>query len=46
MHVAILDDVITTGATTAELARSLRRAGAARVEVWAVARTVVRGLDR
>ncbi len=46
MHVAILDDVITTGATSAELARSLRRAGAARVEVWAVARTVVRGLDR
>ncbi len=39
MHVAVLDDVVTTGATTAELARVLRRAGAARVDLWAVART-------
>ncbi len=40
LHVAILDDVVTTGATVGELARVLRRAGAARVEVWAVARAV------
>ncbi|EXJ15880.1 ComF family protein [Imhoffiella purpurea] len=38
-HVAILDDVVTTGSTVAELSRVLRRAGARRIEVWAVART-------
>ncbi|WP_347257318.1 ComF family protein [Methylocaldum sp.] len=37
-HVAILDDVITTGATAKELAGALRRAGVARVDVWACAR--------
>ncbi len=37
-HVALVDDVLTTGNTAAELARLLKRAGAARVEVWAVAR--------
>ncbi|MGH8179321.1 MAG: ComF family protein [Steroidobacter sp.] len=37
-RVAILDDVITTGSTANELAKVLRRAGATRVEVWAVAR--------
>jgi predicted amidophosphoribosyltransferase len=37
--VAILDDVVTTGSTVAELARVLRRAGAREIEVWAVART-------
>lgn len=37
-HVALLDDVITTGATIAELARSVREAGAGRVEAWAAAR--------
>jgi ComF family protein len=36
--VAILDDVITTGSTVLEVAARLRRAGAARVDVWAVAR--------
>jgi ComF family protein len=39
-HVAIVDDVVTTGSTANELARVLKRAGVARVEVWAVARTV------
>ncbi|HWP95178.1 MAG TPA: ComF family protein [Gammaproteobacteria bacterium] len=37
-HVALLDDVMTTGSTVEELARVLRRAGAARIEVWCVAR--------
>ena len=38
-HVAIVDDVVTTGATVNALARCLKGAGAHRVEVWAVART-------
>lgn len=38
-HVALVDDVMTTGATAAEGAAALRRAGAARVDVWVVART-------
>jgi ComF family protein len=38
-RIALVDDVMTTGATLAEAARVLRRAGAARVECWVVART-------
>lgn len=37
-HVAILDDVMTTGATLAECARVLKRVGVQRVDVWALAR--------
>ncbi len=37
-HVAILDDVMTTGATVMELARLLRREGVRRVDVWCCAR--------
>jgi len=37
-HVVLLDDVMTTGATLRECARVLRRAGVARVDVWALAR--------
>jgi ComF family protein len=38
-HIALLDDVVTTGSTVSELARTLQRAGAERVDVWAIART-------
>lgn len=38
-YVAIVDDVVTTGATAHSLALALRRAGAQRVDVWAAART-------
>lgn len=41
--VAIVDDVMTTGATLDELARTLKRRGAARVENWVVARTITQG---
>ncbi|GGA81946.1 amidophosphoribosyltransferase [Arenimonas soli] len=37
-HVALFDDVMTTGATLAEAARLLRRAGVARVDLWVAAR--------
>ena len=37
-HVAIVDDVVTTGATVTELARALKRAGVYRVDLWSVAR--------
>ncbi len=37
--VALLDDVVTTGATVRELTRLLMRHGARRVDVWALART-------
>lgn len=37
--VAVLDDVMTTGATLDEIAATLKRAGAARVENWVIART-------
>ncbi len=38
-RLVIVDDVVTTGSTVNELARVLCRAGAARVDVWTVART-------
>lgn len=37
--VAIVDDVMTTGATLRAASRALRAAGAARIDAWVVART-------
>jgi len=39
-HIVLVDDVLTTGATAGECARSLSRAGASAVGVLTVARTV------
>ena len=39
-RVAIVDDVLTTGATLNELAKNIKRAGAAQVHGWVVARTL------
>ncbi|MGP1676399.1 MAG: ComF family protein [Giesbergeria sp.] len=39
LSIAVVDDVMTTGATLNEFARTLKRSGAARVENWVVART-------
>ena len=38
-RVALIDDVMTTGATARAAAVALKRAGVERVEIWAVART-------
>ena len=40
LRVAVVDDVLTTGATLHEVARCLKGRGAARVDNWVVARTV------
>lgn len=37
-HVAIVDDVMTTGQTVQELAKVLRAAGVQQIDVWVVAR--------
>jgi ComF family protein len=42
-HVAIVDDVVTTGATAEALSAVLYGAGASRVDVWAVARALPPG---
>ena len=39
LHLALVDDVLTTGATADTLARLLLRAGATRVDVYCLART-------
>lgn len=39
-HIAVLDDVITTGSTVNELSRVLKAAGAERIEIWGLARAV------
>lgn len=41
-HVAVVDDVMTTGKTAAEFARCLLRAGVERVDVWVCARAAKR----
>ncbi len=39
-HVALIDDVMTTGTTVTECARVLKKAGAKRVDVWLAARAI------
>lgn len=39
-HIALVDDVMTTGATVGECARALKQAGAQSVSVWVVARAL------
>lgn len=42
-RIAVIDDVVTTGATANEIARILKRAGVEWVEIWAIARTPSEG---
>lgn len=39
-HIALVDDVMTTGTTVSECTRVLQKAGAKRVDVWVAARAV------
>lgn len=39
LHIAVVDDVLTTGATAQAVARCLRDAGARRVDIYCLART-------
>jgi ComF family protein len=39
-HVALIDDVMTTGTTVTECTRVLKKAGVRRVDVWVAARSV------
>ncbi len=38
-HVAVLDDVVTTGATVSEITRLLKNSMVERVDIWSIART-------
>jgi ComF family protein len=38
--VAIIDDVVTTGATIASLSHTLKQSGVTHIDVWCVARTI------
>ena len=40
LHIALVDDVVTTGSTVAEISRLLLRNGAATVQVWCLCRTL------
>lgn len=40
LHIALVDDVVTTGTTVAELSRLLLHNGAASVQVWCLCRTL------
>ena len=45
-HLAVVDDVVTTGATAAAVARSLRERGARRIDLWCLARAPAPGEER
>ncbi|UTW14191.1 ComF family protein [Marinobacterium rhizophilum] len=42
-HVALIDDVMTTGTTVNEISRLLKSAGIRRVDIWVLARTPAPG---
>lgn len=40
LHIVVVDDVVTTGSTVAEISQLLLRSGAATVQVWCLCRTL------
>ena len=40
-HIALLDDVTTTGQTLTELSKALKKAGAAHIDIWCCAKTLL-----
>jgi ComF family protein len=38
-HVAVVDDVVTTGSTAMEITRTLKKGGVEKISIWALART-------
>ena len=40
LHISLLDDVVTTGSTAAEISRLLLAHGAASVQIWCLCRTL------
>ncbi|UDM18817.1 ComF family protein [Vogesella sp. XCS3] len=42
LHIAIVDDVASTGATLHSLAKTLRKSGAKQVDAWVLARAIAR----
>lgn len=40
-HIAIIDDIMTTGSTVTALSQTMRQAGAERIEIWCLARTTI-----
>lgn len=39
-HIALIDDVMTTGSSMNELAKAVQQAGASKISVWVIARTL------
>ena len=39
LHIAVIDDVVTTASTARSVAKALKSAGAETIEIWCLART-------
>lgn len=39
LHIALVDDVVTTGATASQITKCLKKSGAVEVDIWCICRT-------